>query len=309
MNSSLDEFNTRVSSASGLEKAQMELWIAYFEFLKKAIVPLQDADEQILREIRLDKTYTLYEHLKKFLAVQEDLIVQPNDLATIQAPTISEIYEYKKAYGSGWTCFVPSSIFGNFYGSVTTVYIKPGSFIPYRPAFEFLRSEPYKCYKKTEYMGEGFLVDRWNIGWNRDTSDGIVLPSKYCPSIPFSDHKVGDDVTYLIGARKFLTDEAIEQQMPETFRSCHKTEYKTLINVLWNYHKEHEIQQIRIEEERTRLKREKEEHERQLQHETLERERKERERLRKLQEEREKQEREKQERNKLPNKILRFLGF
>ena len=59
MNSSLDEFRTRVSSASGLEKVSLELWIAYLEFLLKRDNSLSDEDKLVLKNISLKGTETL----------------------------------------------------------------------------------------------------------------------------------------------------------------------------------------------------------------------------------------------------------
>lgn len=67
INSSLERFRRDVGSASGLEKAQLELWIVYLEFLSKKENPLSDEDKHILRNISLRETETLAKRISTII--------------------------------------------------------------------------------------------------------------------------------------------------------------------------------------------------------------------------------------------------
>ena len=53
LESSLEKFKKQAAYASGFEKAQLDLWLAYLEFLEKRTTPLTDDDKKLLQNVRL----------------------------------------------------------------------------------------------------------------------------------------------------------------------------------------------------------------------------------------------------------------
>ena len=102
------------------------------------------------------------------------------------------------AYVLGWQCVVNK---GQFQPMDIAVYFEIDSFLPIRDEFEFMRSSSYK---KTDIMGEGFRLR--TMRFRGQISQGLLLPVSQFPEIP-KDADVGDDVTELLGVRKWEIEE------------------------------------------------------------------------------------------------------
>lgn len=68
----------------------------------------------------------------------------------------------------GWQCVANK---GQFKKGDLCVYFEIDSFLPVRPEFEFLRASSYK---KTDIMGEGFLIKTRKI--RGQLSQGLAMP-------------------------------------------------------------------------------------------------------------------------------------
>lgn len=79
------------------------------------------------------------------------------------------------------------------------VYFEIDSFLPIRPEFEFLRKSSYK---KTDLMGEGFRLRTARL--RGQLSQGLLLPMSILPE---EEYAIGDDVTEVLGVRKFEIEE------------------------------------------------------------------------------------------------------
>lgn len=79
------------------------------------------------------------------------------------------------------------------------VYFEIDSFLPIRPEFEFLRKSSYK---KTDIMGEGFRLKTARM--RGQLSQGLLLPMSILPE---GEYAIGDDVTEILGVRKFEIEE------------------------------------------------------------------------------------------------------
>ena len=102
------------------------------------------------------------------------------------------------AHVLGWQCVVNK---GQFQPMDIAVYFEIDSFLPIRDEFEFMRSSSYK---KTDIMGEGFRLR--TMRFRGQISQGMLLPVSQFPEIP-KDADVGDDVTELLGVRKWEIEE------------------------------------------------------------------------------------------------------
>ena len=102
------------------------------------------------------------------------------------------------AHVLGWQCVVNK---GQFQPMDVGVYFEIDSFLPIREEFEFMRSS---CYKKTDIMGEGFRLR--TMRFRGQISQGLLLPVSQFPEIP-ADAAVGDDVSELLGVRKWEIEE------------------------------------------------------------------------------------------------------
>ena len=102
------------------------------------------------------------------------------------------------AHVLGWQCVVNK---GQFQPMDIAVYFEIDSFLPIRDEFEFMRSSSYK---KTDIMGEGFRLR--TMRFRGQISQGLLLPVSQFPEIP-KDADVGDDVTELLGVRKWEIEE------------------------------------------------------------------------------------------------------
>ena len=102
------------------------------------------------------------------------------------------------AHVLGWQCVVNK---GQFQPMDIAVYFEIDSFLPVRDVFEFMRSSSYK---KTDIMGEGFRLR--TMRFRGQISQGLLLPVSQFPEIP-KDADVGNDVTELLGVRKWEIEE------------------------------------------------------------------------------------------------------
>ena len=98
----------------------------------------------------------------------------------------------------GWQCVVNKD---QFQPMDIGVYFEIDSFLPIRPEFEFMRSSSYK---NTDIIGEGFRLR--TMRFRGQISQGLLLPLSQFPEIP-ADAAVGDDVTELLGVRKWEIEE------------------------------------------------------------------------------------------------------
>jgi RNA ligase (TIGR02306 family) len=102
------------------------------------------------------------------------------------------------AHVLGWQCVVNK---GQFQPMDTGVYFEIDSFLPIRTEFEFMR---FSSYKKTDVMGEGFRLR--TMRFRGQISQGLLLPVSQFPEIA-GNADVGDDVTELLGVRKWEIEE------------------------------------------------------------------------------------------------------
>ncbi len=102
------------------------------------------------------------------------------------------------AHVLGWQCVVNK---GQFQPMDIGIYFEIDSFLPIREEFEFMRSSSYK---KTDIMGEGFKLR--TMRFRGQISQGLLLPLSQFPEIP-ATVEVGDDVTELLGVRKWEIEE------------------------------------------------------------------------------------------------------
>ena len=82
------------------------------------------------------------------------------------------------------------------------VYFEIDSFLPVRPEFEFLRATSYK---KTDLMGEGFRLRTLKL--RGQISQGLLMPLSEFPELTEAVYHVGDDVTDILGVRKWEIEE------------------------------------------------------------------------------------------------------
>ena len=105
-------------------------------------------------------------------------------------------------YVLGWQCVANK---GQFQKGDDAVYFEIDSFLPIRPEFEFLRKSSYK---KSDIMGEGFRIRTAKL---RGTlSQGLLMPLSAFPELydmQMYGYNVGDDVTDLLGVRKWEIEE------------------------------------------------------------------------------------------------------
>ena len=102
------------------------------------------------------------------------------------------------AHVLGWQCVVNK---GQFKPMDLGVYFEIDSYLPIRDCFEFLRQSSYK---NTDIMGEGFKLRTQRF--RGQLSQGLLLPLSMFPEIP-ETADVGDDVTELLGVRKWEIEE------------------------------------------------------------------------------------------------------
>ena len=81
------------------------------------------------------------------------------------------------------------------------MYMEVDSFLPICERFEFLRGNSFK---KNEILGEGFRLKTMNF--KGQISQGLVQPLSILPE---GDYQLGDDVTELLGIRKWEVEERV----------------------------------------------------------------------------------------------------
>ena len=82
------------------------------------------------------------------------------------------------------------------------VYFEVDSFLPVCDKFEFLRKTSYK---KSNLMGEGFRLRTMKM--RGEISQGLLQPISVLPE---GDWKVGDDVTEILGVKKWEIEEVTD---------------------------------------------------------------------------------------------------
>ena len=97
----------------------------------------------------------------------------------------------------GWQCVVNK---GQFKAGDLAVYFEIDSFLPLREEFEFLRKS---CFTTSDLLGEGFRLRTQKFRGR--LSQGLLLPVSSFPELSFPS--VGDDVTELLGVRKWAVRE------------------------------------------------------------------------------------------------------
>ena len=105
------------------------------------------------------------------------------------------------AHVLGWQVVIKKDQFkeGN-----DAVYFEIDSFLPVRPEFEFLRATSYK---KTDLMGEGFKLRTLKL--RGQISQGLLMPISEFPELTEAIYHVGDDVTDILGVRKWEIEERV----------------------------------------------------------------------------------------------------
>lgn len=103
------------------------------------------------------------------------------------------------AHVLGWQCVVNK---GEFKPMDLGVYFEIDSFLPIRQEFEFLRAGSYK---KTDIMGEGFLLRTKKF--RGQISQGLLLPLTAFHELAGECWEPGDDVTEILGVRKYEIEE------------------------------------------------------------------------------------------------------
>ena len=125
---------------------------------------------------------------RKLASIQEIIKIEPIEGAD----------RIELAYVLGWQCVVNK---GQFKPADKAVYFEIDSFLPIREEFEFMRASSYR---KTDIMGEGFRLK--TMKFRGQISQGLLLPICLFPEIP-EDAQLGDDVTDLLGVRKWEIEE------------------------------------------------------------------------------------------------------
>lgn len=98
----------------------------------------------------------------------------------------------------GWKCVANK---GQFHVGDSCIYMEVDSFLPICERFEFLRSSSYK---KSELLGEGFRLK--TLKFRGQISQGLVQPLTILPE---GHYNIGDDVTELLGIRKWEIEERV----------------------------------------------------------------------------------------------------
>lgn len=98
----------------------------------------------------------------------------------------------------GWQCVANK---GQFQVGEKCVYMEVDSFLPICEQFEFLRGSSYK---RSELLGEGFRLK--TLKFRGQISQGLVQPLSVLPA---GEYRIGDDVTDLLGIRKWEIEERV----------------------------------------------------------------------------------------------------
>ena len=98
----------------------------------------------------------------------------------------------------GWQCVANK---GQFSIGDKCVYMEVDSFLPVCERFEFLRASSFK---ENEIMGAGFRLK--TMKFRGQISQGLVQPLEILPE---GKYEIGDDVTELLGIRKWEIEERV----------------------------------------------------------------------------------------------------
>lgn len=98
----------------------------------------------------------------------------------------------------GWTCVANK---GQFRVGEGCVYMEVDSFLPMKKNYEFLRKSSYR---NSELLGEGFRLKTQRFCGQ--LSQGLVQPLSI---LPVGNYQIGDDVTGILGIRKWETEERV----------------------------------------------------------------------------------------------------
>lgn len=98
----------------------------------------------------------------------------------------------------GWQCVANKGI---FHVGDCCVYMEVDSFLPICEQFEFLRNSSYK---NSGLLGEGFRLK--TLKYRGQISQGLVQPLSILPE---GNYELGDDVTKLLGIRKWEIEEHV----------------------------------------------------------------------------------------------------
>lgn len=98
----------------------------------------------------------------------------------------------------GWQCVANK---GQFRIGDICVYMEVDSFLPICEQFEFLRGNSYR---NSELLGEGFRLK--TLKFRGQISQGLVQPLSILPE---GNYQIGDDVTELLGIRKWEVEERV----------------------------------------------------------------------------------------------------
>lgn len=98
----------------------------------------------------------------------------------------------------GWQCVANR---GQFKVGDHCVYMEVDSFLPVCEQFEFLRNSSFR---KSEILGEGFRLK--TMKFKGQISQGLVQPLSILPE---GKYKIGDDVTDILGIRKWEVEERV----------------------------------------------------------------------------------------------------
>ena len=98
----------------------------------------------------------------------------------------------------GWQCVANK---GQFSIGDKCIYMEVDSFLPVCERFEFLRASSFK---ENEIMGAGFRLK--TMKFRGQISQGLVQPLEILPE---GKYEIGDDVTELLGIRKWEIEERV----------------------------------------------------------------------------------------------------
>ena len=125
---------------------------------------------------------------RKLASIQYDHHINPIDGAD----------RIESLHVMGWQCVANK---GQFQVGDSCVYMEVDSFLPVCEKFEFLRGSSFK---KSEILGEGFRLKTQKF--RGQISQGLVQPLSILPE---GDYRIGDDVTELLGIRKWEIEEIV----------------------------------------------------------------------------------------------------
>lgn len=128
--------------------------------------------------------------MRKFASIQKIWKIEPIEGAD----------RIELAHVLGWQCVVNK---GQFKEMDVAVYFEVDSFLPLRPDFEFLKASSYR---NTNVMGEGFRLR--TMRFRGQISQGLLLPVTQFKELS-GDFKLGDDVSEILGVRKWEIEERI----------------------------------------------------------------------------------------------------